>query len=94
MRLPPTKLLAVDVDGVLLRQSKINAKVVELVKTRHQQGFEIVVWSARGTAYARQWAESAGITSLCVAIIGKPGYIIDDQGWGWVRYTIPLEVPN
>jgi len=93
MRLPPTKLIAIDVDGVLNAYSKVNAKVVEVIRDRHRQGFEIVVWSARGTAYAKEWAERAGVAELCAAIIGKPGYILDDQGWAWTRFTIPLEVP-
>jgi len=76
----------IDVDGTLLlhKTKRVNADL--LARIRAKQGHvDFVLWSARGRAYARSFAESAGIADLFVAIVGKPTCIVDDEGKGWNR---------
>ena len=35
-----------------------------------------------------------GVEPLCAAIISKPGYIVDDKGWAWTKYTRRLTAHN
>lgn len=28
-----------------------------------------------------------GVTELFYVILSKPGYVLDDKGWGWIQYT-------
>lgn len=37
--------------------------------------------------HAKAMAERFNCAHLFDCIIPKPGHILDDQGWGWVRYT-------
>ena len=46
-----------------------------------------MLWSSRGSAYAMKAAVLYGIEDLFSVICSKPGYIVDDQGWNWIRYT-------
>lgn len=81
------RVLAVDVDGTLFVKGEVNRSVVDFVKGRKTAGFEIIIWSSRGTDYAKKAAALAGLTAVADAVISKPGEIIDDQGWGWIKYT-------
>ena len=80
------KVLACDVDGTLITGGKVHTATVEALKRWHTEGKEIILWSARGTEYAKQAAQKAGITDLCTVIIGKPAYLIDDKGANWIRF--------
>jgi hypothetical protein len=31
--------------------------------------------------------ERFGLQDHFSAVIGKPGYIVDDMGWGWTKFT-------
>lgn len=37
--------------------------------------------------HARDWAHSLGLTQLFAATLPKPGYIVDDQAWTWIKFT-------
>ena len=87
MKYQPQKVIAVDVDGTLHNNGIVNHALVEWCKERKGQGFALMLWSARGEAYARKFAACFDITGLFDLICSKPGYIVDDQGWGWVKYT-------
>lgn len=87
MRYPPTNCVAVDVDGTLHTQGRLNRAVVAWVEQCRAQGMETILWSARGKAHAQAMAQRFECAHLFDVIISKPGHILDDQGWGWVRYT-------
>jgi hydroxymethylpyrimidine pyrophosphatase-like HAD family hydrolase len=70
----------VDVDGTL------GKPVIEWIE-KHSDDCRFVLWSARGEEYARNVADSLGISGLFEYVISKPGHIIDDKGWGWIRHT-------
>ena len=76
----------IDVDNTLLlhKTKRVNADLLARIKAKQGRA-DFVLWSARGRAYARAFAESAGIESLFVAIIGKPTCIVDDEGKQWNR---------
>ena len=81
------KMLAVDVDGTLLKPNgEINAEVVRCIRQMRAQGFTVMLWSMQGVEYAKR-AASLCDPSLFDHIIPKPGYILDDYGWRWIRYT-------
>lgn len=84
---PPTKTIAVDVDGTLHIRGVVNDRVVEFCRAQKERGFVLVLWSARGKAYAQAVAEKFGVTELFDDIVSKPGYVLDDQGWSWIKYT-------
>ena len=84
----PRKTIAVDVDGtLLLKGGGRNEAVIAWLRTQHARGYKLFLWSARGEDHARAAAEFCGVTSLFCAILEKPGYILDDHGWNWVRFT-------
>lgn len=84
---PFTKCVAIDVDETLVVDGKLNTCVIDYAKDRKAAGFEIILWSARGREHACQTAERFGIVDLFSSIISKPGYVVDDMGWAWTRYT-------
>lgn len=84
---PPPRCLAIDVDGVLLVRGQIDQRVVEHARLRISEGWDVYVWSSRGRAHAERACKMAG---LDVPAISKPGYILDDKGWGWTRYACAL----
>ncbi len=47
----------------------------------------MILWSARGKAHAEQAAKISKLTDTFDTIISKPGYIVDDKGWSWIKYT-------
>jgi predicted HAD superfamily phosphohydrolase YqeG len=87
MKYQPQKVIAVDVDGTLHINGNRNQKLIDWCKDRKAEGYRIMLWSARGEAHARRCAESFQIVELFDLICSKPGYIVDDQGWQWVKYT-------
>ena len=84
---PPTNSIAVDVDGTLHTNGVVNARVVEFCRTQKARGFVLTLWSARGKRYAQAAAERFGVEDLFDDIVSKPGYVLDDQGWNWIKYT-------
>lgn len=95
---PPTNSIAVDVDGTLHTNGVANAKVIEFCRAQKARGFVLTLWSARGKKYAQAAAERFGVTELFDDIVSKPGYVLDDQGWNWIKYTHVIrtltETPN
>ena len=81
---PLPRVLAVDVDGTLIDGWRTNPSIVELVRQQASAGWDVVIWSMRGRLYAERAAALAGVSDLAICI-GKPGYIIDDQGLDWLR---------
>ena len=84
---PPPRVIAIDVDGTLQQRGSPNKRLIEWCKERKADGFTLILWSARGEVYARNYAELFGVLDLFDLICSKPGYIVDDQGWGWIKYT-------
>lgn len=84
---PPPKLVAVDVDGTLIINGIVNADLVKWIKQKSCEGFKLMLWSARGEDHARKAADMAGLSDVFDFIISKPGYIVDDRGWSWIKYT-------
>lgn len=85
---PPTRAVAVDIDGTLIDgNGHLNTGVVDWLRARKTVGFELILWSARGVNYARFVVFKCGLEGLFDAIISKPGYILDDGGWNWIKYT-------
>ena len=86
-KFPPQKVIAIDVDKTLYLDGQLNKALVSLAKRLKGEGYEIIIWSARGTAYATEAATAAGLADIADTITGKPGYIVDDKGWSWIKYT-------
>jgi hydroxymethylpyrimidine pyrophosphatase-like HAD family hydrolase len=84
---PPTKTIAVDVDGTLHNEGVLNMSVVQFCERQKANGFTVNLWSARGKKYAQAVAAKFGVTHLFDDIVSKPGYVLDDQGWNWIKYT-------
>ena len=88
---PPQKCIAIDVDGTLLINGKLNQKLADGVLRRKKEGFETILWSARGKDHAFKVADHFNICDYFDSIISKPGYIVDDLGWSWIKYTKKLK---
>jgi len=84
---PPPRVIALDGDGTLHNEGRPNLALIEWCKKQKAAGFTLMPWSSRGEAYARQWSEALSIAGLFDLVCAKPGYVVDDQGWGWTRYT-------
>ncbi len=84
---PRNKSIFIDIDGTLISRGVLNETIVTFCKRKKAEGFDIILWSARGREYAETVAAMCGITDLFTAIIGKPGYVVDDLGWNWIKYT-------
>jgi hypothetical protein len=87
MKYPPTNCLAVDVDGTLHTNGVPNKAVIAWVEQRRAQGMYCILWSARGVDHAKAMAAQFGCEHLFDVIIPKPGHILDDKGWGWIKFT-------
>ena len=74
-----------DVDGTLIQRGQPNEKLIEFLKVKKSEGCKLVLWSARGEAYAKRAAEQCGIAELFDSICGKPTHIIDDKGFQWAK---------
>jgi len=88
---PYPNVIFVDVDGTLLLKSGLNAGLADWCRKNTEKS-ELVLWSARGQKYAKNFAQHFEITDIFKTIISKPGYIIDDLGWTWIKYTKVLEL--
>ena len=61
--------------------------LVQWCADRSADGFSLVLWSCNGEQHARRAAEATGRPEIWDHILSKPGYIVDDRGWSWVRDT-------
>ncbi len=84
---PPPKVIAVDVDGTLHHEGRVNERLVDYLRTRKAEGYRLMLWSARGLANASAAIERFGLHGLFDDVLSKPGYIIADLGWSWIKYT-------
>ncbi|WP_031386503.1 hypothetical protein [Desulfonatronum thiodismutans] len=93
-RLPPPDVIAVDVDGTLFRpvpgqrEMEANADLITWIRERKAEGFTIMIWSLRGQEYAQDAVDLAGIGDVVDLVLSKPGYVVDDTGWNWIRETL------
>ncbi len=83
----PQRTIAVDVDGTLIVGGELNMSLIEWCTRRKSEGFFLILWSARGMTHAVDIAEETGVSALFDVIISKPGYIVDDVGWSWIKFT-------
>ena len=90
----PPHCIAIDVDDTLIGRDGLDLGVVAFIEAKREEGMEVMLWSMRGRAYARAVAEKHRVAHLFDAIISKPGWILDDQGWQWVAKTrvVPLDM--
>ena len=84
---PRQKVIAVDVDGTLSLRGQPNTKLIEWCKAKASEGFSLMLWSSQGEQHARDMADRFGCADLFHVICSKPGAIVDDKGWGWIKYT-------
>ncbi len=87
---PLQKEIFVDVDGTLFIGGCLNIVLINFLKSKKEEGFLLVLWSARGREYAELAAEKSGYRYLFTDVISKPGVIVDDVGWGWINFTLVM----
>lgn len=80
-------VIAIDVDNTLRLPYGLNHRLVSWCENKRMEGYSLMLWSARGQAYAIDYAEQHGVDHLFDVICSKPDYIVDDQGWGWIKHT-------
>lgn len=83
---PEPGLVAVDVDGTLIQDGEVNERLVEWIREQVAAGLEVMIWSARGKAAAEDARARAGLEELVPVVMSKPRLVVDDHGWGWVRF--------
>lgn len=83
----PAKVIAVDVDGTLVKDGRVVQSLVAWLRERKTEGNRLMLWSARGRDHALGAVELGGLHDLFDDVVAKPGYVVDDMGWGWTRYT-------
>ena len=83
----PAKVIAVDVDGTLIRDGRLVRSLVDWLHEQRALGFRLMLWSARGRDHALGAVELFGLHGLFDDVVSKPGYVVDDQGWQWTQYT-------
>ena len=84
---PQPRVIYVDVDGTLHKYGAPNMLAIKWCKEKKDRGFTLILWSMRGEAYARMFANSLGIEDLFSHICSKPGYVLDDKGLSWVKFV-------
>lgn len=83
----PAKVIAVDVDGTLIKGGRVVCSLVGWLREQRSLGFRLMLWSARGRDHAMGAVELFGLQGLFDDVVSKPGYVVDDHGWGWTHYT-------
>jgi len=80
-----------DIDGTLTdagdskhHNANVNTDRIERLKNMIAMGYQVVIWSGNGTAYAKEFCQTYDIVPL--AAMGKPTRMIDDNpsirpGW-------------
>jgi predicted mannosyl-3-phosphoglycerate phosphatase (HAD superfamily) len=82
----------VDVDRTLIDDKGKALPLVDVVRAQCEAGrADVVVWSARGRAYAMQQVGRLGLNPT--AVVGKPTCMYDDQGAGWLKYCKVVRPP-
>ena len=88
---PPPSTIAIDVDGTLIISGEVNRPLVAWAAVQKARGYKLMLWSARGEQHAERAAQlveqACHLPQFFDAVVSKPGYVIDDLGWTWVRYT-------
>lgn len=89
MLYPPPRVIAIDVDGTLCMEpdGSLNQDLVDWCFARKADGYQLILWSSGGEAHALASAQRFQLVDLFDHIISKPGFIVDDHGWGWIRFT-------
>jgi len=90
--LAPPRVIAVDVDGTLHIGGNPNTKAIAWLHKRKAEGYTLMLWSMRGEKHARLIAGQMGCADLFDCIVSKPGFILDDEGWGWIKRTRVVRV--
>jgi hydroxymethylpyrimidine pyrophosphatase-like HAD family hydrolase len=90
--LPPPRVIAVDVDGTLHIKGEPNTKAIAWLHKRKAEGYTLMLWSMRGEKHARLIANQFGCVDLFDYIVSKPGFILDDEGWSWIKRTRVIRV--
>ena len=85
--LPIKKVIAVDVDETLIINGQINQGLIDWCISMKAAGYILMLWSARGQTHAERAASYTETETLFDHIISKPGYIVDDKGWNWIKDT-------
>ena len=85
--LPPPRVIAVDVDGTLHVDGISNKRLITWLEEQRAAGYSLMLWSMRGEEYARRVARHCKADHLFDLICSKPGYIVDDMGWQWIKQT-------
>lgn len=83
-RFPQPRCLAVDVDHTLLVNGQPHPPVVNLLRERVGDGWELLIWSMRGREHAERVARLTGLDDVPICA-SKPGCVVDDQGLDWLR---------
>ncbi len=70
-----------DIDGTLTKSpddpsGEPCVERIEAVRALIAKGLEVVIWSARGTTYARNFCREHRLEALA---IGKPAIMVDDK---------------
>jgi hydroxymethylpyrimidine pyrophosphatase-like HAD family hydrolase len=86
------KIIAVDIDGTLWGRTGLNTALCATLKSAKEQGYQLILWSARGTDYARKFNSEHFDDGFFNVVIGKPAFVADDRGWDWIRHTKPLKM--
>ena len=86
-KFPITPVIAVDIDNTLITHGKLNNDLVDWCRHRKNDGFSLMLWSSRGMDYTKEIAEKHSLINLFDVICSKPGYVVDDVGWNWIRFT-------
>jgi TPR repeat protein len=85
------KTIYVDVDGTLiLKNGTVNTQLINFLENMSEANggdYQLILWSMAGHAHAEEVAEELKITHLFEHILTKPGYMIDDDGKNWLRFT-------
>jgi predicted HAD superfamily phosphohydrolase YqeG len=90
------RVVFVDVDDTLIRS--VGAKripmpaVVAHVKSMHEQGIALYLWSSGGAEYAHASAAELGIEHCFIAFLPKPDAYVDDQPvseWRFCEHVLP-----
>ena len=93
-KFPLRKVIAVDFDGTLFGNGVINEKVVAFCREKKAAGFEMILWSARGRELCVKAVKEFGLEGIFDHVISKPGYILDDAGWTWIKFTRVIKSPT
>jgi len=96
--MPRPFVIYVDVDDTLVRSVGTKRvpmpRVIEHVRSLHDEGAQLFCWSTGGEAYARDCAAELGIEDCFDGFLPKPAVMIDDQrtvDWHRLLEVSPLE---